>query len=67
MKIGIDAMGGDKGATVNVKGALDALKEIDVEIVFIGQKEVIEKELSKYSYNTEKISIIDARENILTT
>lgn len=67
MKIGIDAMGGDHGALVNVKGAIKALEETDVEIVLIGKKEVIEEELLKYTYDKEKIDIIDTRETILTT
>ncbi len=36
MKIALDALGGDFGATPNVKGALKAIKKLDVEIILVG-------------------------------
>ena len=36
MKIIVDAMGGDNAPACNVKGALDAVKELGVEVVIIG-------------------------------
>ena len=39
-------------------------KEIDHEIVIIGQEELIKQELKKYKYNHEKITVADAREVI---
>lgn len=63
MKIAVDAMGGDYAPLETVKGAIQALEEIEnLSIILVGKKEEIEIELKKYSYNIEKISIVDARE-----
>lgn len=65
MKIAVDAMGGDFAPLETVKGAIQALEEIEnLSIILVGKKEEIEKELHKYSYNKERISIVDAREVI---
>ena len=45
MKIIVDAMGGDNAPMASVEAAVRAVKELDVEIVLVGQKEVVEKEL----------------------
>ena len=41
MKIIVDAMGGDNAPACNVKGALDAVKELGVEVVLVGRGEDI--------------------------
>jgi len=48
MKIVLDAMGGDYAPSAVVKGAVDAIREYSVEIILVGRKDVIEKELAKY-------------------
>ena len=50
MKIIVDAMGGDNAPMAPVEAAVRAVKELDVEIVLVGKKEVVEKELSAYDY-----------------
>ena len=69
MKIALDAMGGDNAPVETIKGAMKALEEIDnLELFLVGQKEVIEEELLKYSnIDRKKIEIIDAREIIVMT
>lgn len=63
-KIAIDAMGGDNAPNEIIKGALDARREIEgIEIVLLGQKEVIERELAKHG---EKAEVIDCPEVIHT-
>ena len=47
-----------------VEAAVRAVKELDVEIVLVGKKEVVEKELSAYDYPNDKISIANADEVI---
>ena len=64
MKIIVDAMGGDNAPMAPVEAAVRAVKELDVEIVLVGQKEVVEKELSAYDYPNDKISIANADEVI---
>lgn len=68
MKIALDAMGGDFAPLEQVKGAVQATKEIEnISIILVGKKEEIEKELSKYNYDKNKIEIEDAREIIEMT
>ena len=43
MKIIVDAMGGDNAPESNVKGALDAVKELGVQVVLVGRGEDILK------------------------
>ncbi len=65
MKIAIDGMGGDNAPVAVVDGAIQALKEYDdIELYITGPKEIINSELTKYTYNKEKIIVIDAREVI---
>lgn len=64
MKIILDGMGGDNAPASVVEGALLALKEMEHEIVFVGQEEKISEELKKYKYDESRVSIVDAREII---
>lgn len=64
MKIIIDAMGGDNAPYAPVKAAVKAVKELDVEIILVGQTQVLKKELSGYDYDEDKISIANADEVI---
>jgi len=67
MKIIIDGMGGDNAPAEIVKGAVDASKLTDHEICIIGKSELIESELEKCNYDTDKITVADAREVIEMT
>ena len=63
-KIAVDAMGGDNAPNEIIKGALDARHEIEgLEIVLLGQKDVIQKQLDIIG---EKAEIIDAPQVIHT-
>jgi phosphate acyltransferase len=71
MKIAIDAMGGDLAPRETVLGGVMSVKDRevldlaghDLEIVLVGRKEVIEKELGQAGdYPAKSISIVDARE-----
>ncbi len=71
MKIALDAMGGDDAPREIVLGAVLAVRDAevldmakhDLEIVLVGRKEAIEKELSNAGpYPQKSISIVDARE-----
>ena len=67
IKIAVDAMGGDNAPGEIVKGAVDAVTERkDITVCLTGQKDAIEKELSKYTYKIEQIEIVDAPEVIET-
>ncbi|MGL5950314.1 MAG: phosphate acyltransferase PlsX [Cetobacterium sp.] len=65
MKIALDAMGGDFAPLETVKGAVQALGELqNLTVILVGQKEKIEEELKKYTYDKNRIEILDAREVI---
>lgn len=62
MKIVVDAMGGDYAPQAVVAGVVDAIKELNSQIVLVGIKEKVEEELSKYQYPKENIELIHAPE-----
>lgn len=64
MKIILDGMGGDNAPASVVEGAVLALKEMNHEIILVGQEELIRNELKKYKYDEDRITIVDAREII---
>lgn len=57
MKIILDAMGGDNAPEATIKGAVKAIKEIDSEIILVGNEEIINKKV-KELYNKENIGQI---------
>ncbi|MBR5218588.1 MAG: phosphate acyltransferase PlsX [Clostridia bacterium] len=64
MKIIIDAMGGDNAPQAPIEAAIKATRDFDISIILVGKEAVIENELSKYTYNKERISIVNADEVI---
>jgi glycerol-3-phosphate acyltransferase PlsX len=50
MKIIVDAMGGDNAPAAPVKGALDAIKELAVEVMLVGKGEDILAELRRNGF-----------------
>lgn len=64
MKIIIDGMGGDNAPVEIVKGVIEASNQIEHHLVIVGKEEAIKKELSKYKYDKNKISIKNATEVI---
>lgn len=65
VKVAVDAMGGDNSPGEIVKGAVDALNErSEVEVYLTGPQDVLEKELSQYTYPKERMHIVDAQEII---
>ncbi|MBQ9180114.1 MAG: phosphate acyltransferase PlsX [Firmicutes bacterium] len=64
MRIILDGMGGDNAPGEIVAGAVEASKIITDEICIIGRQELIEKELAKYEYDRNKITMADATEVI---
>lgn len=66
-KVALDAMGGDNAPVEIVKGAIDAIsKRNDIKVLLVGQEEVVNAELAKYTYNTEQVEVINATEVIET-
>lgn len=68
VKVVVDVMGGDNAPTEPVKAAAAAVEErSDIEVILTGDKDVIEKELEKYtSVPKERIHIVPTTEVIET-
>ena len=64
MRIILDGMGGDNAPGEIVRGAVEASKLIEDEIVIVGDGDKIEFQLKKYKYSDEKISVKHASEVI---
>ncbi len=65
MKILVDVMGGDNAPSAHIEASVKAVSELDVDIVLIGDENVIKSELSKYGdYRADRISIVHAPEVI---
>ena len=65
IKVCVDAMGGDNAPFEIVKGAVEAVNEYDkIKVFLVGQEEAVKPELSKYSYDTERVEVINAEEVI---
>lgn len=64
MKIIVDSMGGDNAPIEVIKGIVDAIKEYKIDIIVVGNEEVINRELNKYDYPKERIEILDAKDII---
>src|SRR6266568_324298 len=63
VRIALDAMGGDHAPQEIVKGALLAAAEYPIEVLLVGQEEVVRKELAAAGETTPRnIEIVDARE-----
>ena len=64
MRILIDAMGGDNAPKAIVEGAVAAVKEIDHEILLIGDEEAIIAELAAAKYTGDQIAVVHASQKI---
>ena len=64
MRIIIDAMGGDHAPKAIVEGAVAATKEMDHEIILVGDEEAIISELAAAKYKGDQIAVMHASEVI---
>src|ERR1044071_4576580 len=60
-KIAVDAMGGDHAPGTVVEGALQAVRDLNLSVVLVGQKPAIENELSRHGRDP-RIDIVPAAE-----
>jgi phosphate acyltransferase len=60
LKIAVDAMGGDHAPGVVVEGALSAAQEFGVDLVLVGEKEAVERELARHSTKLSAIQVVHA-------
>lgn len=67
VKVAVDAMGGDNAPFEIVKGAVEAINESShVKVFLVGQEDVVNVELAKYTYNKEQMEVVNATEIIGT-
>ena len=65
VKVALDAMGGDNAPHAIVQGAIDAVNESkNVKVYLVGKEALVKEELSKYTYDTKQIEVVDATEII---
>ncbi len=66
-RVALDAMGGDNAPVEMIKGAIDAIhKRNDIKVFLVGQEELIQKELEHYTYEKDRIEVVNATEVIET-
>lgn len=66
MKILVDAMGGDNAPLEIIKGSIDAHNEFGIDIILVGQEDVIRKVSSENELNISDFQIVNASEVIAT-
>ena len=49
MKIAVDAMGGDSGLRITIPGAVQAARESEVDVIFVGEAREIQAEMTRLS------------------
>jgi glycerol-3-phosphate acyltransferase PlsX len=57
MKIALDAVGGDHGPVPCIEGALQAVKELDVEVILVGDKALLKQECERLGCRDPQLSI----------
>lgn len=66
-RVAVDAMGGDNAPGEIVKGAVEAVNKSEkIQVFLVGQEEVVKKELAAYSYDKERLTVVNATEVIET-
>jgi glycerol-3-phosphate acyltransferase PlsX len=64
MRIVVDAMGGDRAPGVVVDGVVQAARELDVDIILVGQEGPIRAELAQYDASGLRLSVVPASQVI---
>lgn len=65
VRVAVDAMGGDNAPGEIIKGAVEAVTERDdIRVLLVGKETTIQTELSNYTYNKDRITIVPAEEVI---
>ena len=64
MKIAIDAMGGDHGLVPVVEGSIQAIKQLDIELVLVGQEDQIRNELDRVNWADSRLTVQHASQTV---
>lgn len=60
MRIILDAMGGDNAPQVAVEGGVHAAREYGIEVVMVGQRELLEPELARHETSGLSLDVVHA-------
>jgi len=63
-RIAVDAMGGDLAPSSVVEGAILASRELNVEVVLVGQQDAVERELARYPAPNHAIRVVHASQAV---
>lgn len=67
VNVAVDAMGGDNAPAEIIKGAVEALHESEkVKVFLVGQEELLKKHLAEFTYDKDRMEIVNATEIIET-
>ncbi|MCX6000658.1 MAG: hypothetical protein NTU41_14040, partial [Chloroflexi bacterium] len=64
VRVAVDAMGGDHAPTEVVKGAVQAARDLQVEVFLTGPIKIIEEEVSKLDTANLPVHLVDAKDVI---
>ena len=65
VKVAVDAMGGDNAPGEIVKGAVEAVRDVtNLKVILVGPEDRINNELADYTYDNDKIEVVNATEVI---
>lgn len=64
MKIILDAMGGDKGPVEVVKGAVEGRRNLNTDVILVGNEEILRAEAEKLNLDLTGIQIVHASDTI---
>ncbi|MBT3362257.1 MAG: phosphate acyltransferase PlsX [Chloroflexi bacterium] len=62
MRIALDAMGGDVGPSAIVRGGVDAVQEMGLDVVLIGKRDLVRPEMRKTNPRSLVLPMVDAEE-----
>jgi len=62
MRIALDAMGGDIGPSEVVKGGVDAVQEMGLDVVLIGKRKLVQPEMRRTNPRSLVLPTVDAEE-----
>lgn len=66
-RVAVDAMGGDNAPVEIIKGAVEAINENkNIKVYLTGKEDAIKNELSHYSFDQDRIEVVNATEVIET-
>lgn len=64
MWVAVDTMSGDFGPSEIIRGSIDAVNELNIPVVLVGDQELISEHLLGFEYNTSKVRIVHSSEII---